>query len=591
MHLIIEGPGFKCDQNLHLALKERDKAVFYASIFNESVSIGPLTAGAQGTSYESFIGRIAPAKEDAADAPELLFWLGNLYHEFVNYLAKVSLRTVFNVCKHYHISDNELEGNTVKTPPMPGHKDGPLAHVGFLQNENAVALWELHNNIRMPPKTYIGDGFHLNHYKKSNRVLTKTSKPKYFSSVTYDLPPARPLPNGQLTEVNKALDMQGLADVLVYCYGYQVTPNGPRLIPPTGGGLSSPEAYLIVSNVDGIPEGTYHYDAEDHKLEFIGDVNLTMYASLLNVDQLPQCLLLGVASLSRIRAKYGDSAFKITNLDSGVAQTYLRKITTRLGLPLFDYIDWNGMGLMESAGIAYRENRFVLSHVFGLGQITPMVMHHDDMVNHFLAPKVKQAPSQWQENTFRRIYSAKQDLTEILLKRRAVREFADKPVKADDVCRLLSMSERLASQIKPIHEVQADLNYWVVLRYASDNHPAGLYRYDKVDASLSPVNLDQSIDFTRFVNQSSLTEAGALVLATANLDVILNQHQAFGYKTMWQHAGQILGDLWLNAVAEGYVGTIAGGALDDGLMTYANTDGYTNAVLALFCLGHPEEMA
>jgi hypothetical protein len=151
------------------------------------------------------------------------------------------------------------------------------------------------------------------------------------------------------------------------------------------------------------------------------------------------------------------------------------------------------------------------------------------------------------------------------------------------------MSTQLSRRLNAANELSIPLNYWIVNRYDSEDSKAGLYLFDQQKGCAKPVYLDSDIDFTRFANQTSLTDASILVLVTSDLDEVLNEHQAYGYKTMWQHAGQVFGDLWLNTCAEGYVGTIAGGALDDGLMAYGETDGYTNAVLGLLCFGYQKE--
>jgi hypothetical protein len=135
------------------------------------------------------------------------------------------------------------------------------------------------------------------------------------------------------------------------------------------------------------------------------------------------------------------------------------------------------------------------------------------------------------------------------------------------------------------------LNYWVLVRYATTDHPAGLYRYLPQSQSLQLMYGDADLDFSRFANQTSLTDASALILFSANLYEILNRDEDFGYRMMWQHAGQLAGDLWLRVCAENLVGTIAGGALDEALLTYGQTDGMTDAVLALFALGYAKEQA
>lgn len=586
--LLVEGPNFQQQQTLCQQLRERGIVVFYCALGSGSVCIGPLFDGKLSVSYQSVQERIRPDLQAGLQGAEQTFWLGAICHELTLYLAKVSQQTVFNVCKKYGLGQ-QVEGSSVKVCPMPGVADGALAHLPRLQHERAETLWDLHNSFRMPPKAYIGEAFHLQHYKASNRSLTATKKPRFYSSITYPLPAAQALPRHfAVQNQDKAMSLQQLADLLTYSYGYQQVDGQPRLIPPTGGGLSSPEAYVVIQQLEGIPDGRYHYDARNHTLEFLGDLNVDLFASMLQQPNLPQVLVFGVASLQRVRAKYGNSSFKITNLDAGVAQTYLRQIALRLGVAQQQYHDWFSVGLMDELSIPHRENRFVLTHVFGLGQTIQTARFSDDMIDHFIAMRPQRRALTWQEPTDRVPTLASFDLGEVIKRRRAVRDFASKAANVSDIEQLLADSWSLSAALEQQHGSRLPLNFWVLLRYDSPDHAAGLYRYEPSSASLQPVYLEKDIDFTRFANQTSLTDAGALILFTADLYDILNREEDYGYRQLWQHTGQLAGDLWLRSCAAGFVGTIAGGALDEALLTYAQTDGMTDAVLALFALGEPK---
>jgi putative peptide maturation dehydrogenase len=69
--------------------------------------------------------------------------------------------------------------------------------------------------------------------------------------------------------------LEQLDTVLLYvfgCHGYAHTAAGVDCIKrtsPSGGGLHPIEAYPIVSNVDGVDPGIYHYNVGDHSLELL----------------------------------------------------------------------------------------------------------------------------------------------------------------------------------------------------------------------------------------------------------------------------------------------------------------------------------
>lgn len=63
------------------------------------------------------------------------------------------------------------------------------------------------------------------------------------------------------------------------CHGHNRGPGGIvriRRTSPSGGGFHPTEVYPIVSGVDGIPPGVYHYNVRDHSLGLLRDLDCTV---------------------------------------------------------------------------------------------------------------------------------------------------------------------------------------------------------------------------------------------------------------------------------------------------------------------------
>ena len=102
---------------------------------------------------------------------------------------------------------------------------------------------------------------------------------------------------------------------------------------PSAGGLYPLELYLIARNVDGLPQGGYHYNVPDHALERLpGPDDLT--AAMAEVSHY-EATLAGAAALfvvtgvfDRTTFKYGDRGYRFVLLDAGhMAQNMLLTAT------------------------------------------------------------------------------------------------------------------------------------------------------------------------------------------------------------------------------------------------------------------------
>ena len=93
----------------------------------------------------------------------------------------------------------------------------------------------------------------------------------------------------------------------------------------SSGNLQPTDAYIISQDIQGIPSGIHHYNVQNHNLEFIANAN----------KQLPipkDSFLIALSSIVWREAwKYGERAFRYTQLDCGHAQRALEISAYMLG--------------------------------------------------------------------------------------------------------------------------------------------------------------------------------------------------------------------------------------------------------------------
>ena len=133
----------------------------------------------------------------------------------------------------------------------------------------------------------------------------------------------------------KPLTMEQLSLLLSSAYGI-TEPSGPLRASPSAGTLYLVEIYPVVSRVDGLPSGVYHYRPKDHSLDMIKEGGFSF--SLLNYtggqDMVLQAgvVLVLAGIFQRTRWKYHDRAYRYVLLDVGHLGENLYLAATSLGL-------------------------------------------------------------------------------------------------------------------------------------------------------------------------------------------------------------------------------------------------------------------
>jgi len=106
---------------------------------------------------------------------------------------------------------------------------------------------------------------------------------------------------------------------------------------PSAGGLHATEAYIVASNIEGLPRGIYHYRSHQHVLSLISsDWNPAQLGSLLAGQAFAEDLPLGVFMTSRFEKlweKYRHSRnYRLALLDVGHLSQTFHLCATAMGL-------------------------------------------------------------------------------------------------------------------------------------------------------------------------------------------------------------------------------------------------------------------
>lgn len=140
----------------------------------------------------------------------------------------------------------------------------------------------------------------------------------------------------------EAISAEQLATLLHFAGGVSgATPGyGYRQLPlrtfPSSGGLQSPEIYLSIQSVAGIPPGLYHYHILDHALELMRPGAHGPLLAALAFQQAfvatAAVVFLVTGCFERLRWKYGQRAYKYMCMDAGYLGQNLGLVAEAQGL-------------------------------------------------------------------------------------------------------------------------------------------------------------------------------------------------------------------------------------------------------------------
>jgi putative peptide maturation dehydrogenase len=163
----------------------------------------------------------------------------------------------------------------------------------------------------------------------------------------------------------QSMSLDDLDTILRYvfgCHGYAAAPGVVciKRTSPSGGGLHPVTAYAVISNVEGVATGIYHYNAGDHSLALLEPVSREQARELTMTGTCGQrhfagahvCLFL-VARFYRSHWKYRQHprAYAAVLMDAAHLSQTLYLVAAELGLGAFITIVMNGRDIEERLGL------------------------------------------------------------------------------------------------------------------------------------------------------------------------------------------------------------------------------------------------
>lgn len=197
-----------------------------------------------------------------------------------------------------------------------------------------------HDETSLTWRDAIGDIFrsrpkkpHLyKEYKETKRV--KLPDPNYQGKTVEDAIRGR---RSVRNYSGRAMSLKQLSQLLFAAQGITGRIYGqPLRTSPSAGALYPIELYAVVMNVQGLPQGIYHYGVQEHELQLVkeGDFRNEMSEAGLQQDMLGQADVTFVLSavFDRTGHKYGERGYRYAYMEAGHISQNIALEAVSLGL-------------------------------------------------------------------------------------------------------------------------------------------------------------------------------------------------------------------------------------------------------------------
>ena len=317
--------------------------------------------------------RNEPGKQECVNGPAAYLhgraWADMLATEVIYILSRIAPMATRNNVSRYNLSTWNAKSLRVHRQPdcvlCRGYK-AQTNSIGKSTTSSATVL-AYEDAVAFPSRHLLDPKAHQVHYRASNVELANQGK-RYPSAERIPLPPGPELPppagdslahimNRPNGDPPQRLTLPRLASLLLLTAGIDRrdghTKSKVRRWAPTGGNLGSVELYIAVRDVEGLPPAIYFYQAHEHLLarltHIMGDDEIDRFIQHAAPSKPSTgALLLFAAAHHRVAQKYGAFAYRLTQLDAGVAQAQTQVVANALGLSAGIAKSWSDDAIMSA---------------------------------------------------------------------------------------------------------------------------------------------------------------------------------------------------------------------------------------------------
>jgi len=578
----------------------------HANVGQEEIEIGPLFVPKQSGCYDCFRHiRPVTTHKTRADGD---FWIGVLALNAFHLISRVGQFELYNVCRIHNNDDIGNFYSQTRVARLPGCKTCGLEHTKLTQDSPLIKPWLLHNAaVVVSSYEFRNPKEHQSHYAAANLNISSEEPKPIIGAEIIELPNALDfdaLPSWkQSGNEAKNIDINELAVLLRFSVGYQPIGKGLRRVAPSGGGLASSELYIIVRDIEGLDNGFYHYFGYSHVLERLGHIPDQLLTGALGItkSELPQVAIVGITNMNKIRQKYDRFSFRLGSADAGVTQGYLIEMMKTISAKYIEYPNARSKVVAEAINLSVAGNAMYVAFVMGVGLAQDSVrerevdLHHSFYVDNLIdeidmlgshtpmySGVIKTAPDPLTDVEVA-------PLKDLLLKRRSLRDFSDKPVPLDILTGMVSVALN-NNPLRVAHGgLDVDVQLWIAVNIGTEQYQPGIYQFN--DGQLELRKQGCTVEqLEPMILQRSLAHAPVVFFLTGNVEDALIKYNARGYHDLIRRAGATMSSLFLIGQGYGVSGCVYGGIYEETWSDVLPIDRYTNCPLLAGSLGYsPDE--
>ena len=445
--------------------------------------------------------------------------------------------------------------------------------------------------------------------------------------------PRKPGPTATLTVDN-------LTAMLAMTAGFrEFTETKVRRWAATAGNLGSVELFVAVRSVDGLKQGIYLYQPEEHTLALFrkrGEPEIDEFICRVlarDEDDLPDALVIFCGAFHRLARKYGSFAYRLVNLDAGSALSQLHLVARSFNIWSRTAVRWADTLIEDRLNLnRFEEQTTVVLELSTRKLKTPGIFS-------FLKPSRKRPfdPRSWKtaqevqslnvrqlaQIVFEESRMKETDLRlgrcavthnpwirdrsrsstvrlpkpgfrglsvgSVLAKRRSVREYSQQEIPPAYVGTALRCAHDADAIDWPDEHSNVPLTY-VVLAKGIVGIAPGVYEYEPRAHSLifscPPLPDAQTVEL---LVQPEYAYAPIIVWIAGDLAAACARHGALGHRQLLLRAGASGHRLWMATIALGLAGSIFAGLIPGAARRLLGMDGYERASLFAFAAGYSKD--
>lgn len=426
-----------------------------------------------------------------------------------------------------------------------------------------------------------------------------------------------------------------LSRLLYYTNGITDTLRYPGLTyylraAPSAGALYPTVIYLVVSNVEGLKKGIYHYSVKDHAIRLLKEGDFAERIASLSSNPLSVRKASAVFVMStifyRTKWKYRERGYRYVLLDTGHVGGNLALISSALGLGSYSigtFVDDKINQILEIDGL-----KEAVIYINAVGRVASLkeksdfkkaplieketikklpkkakiseLLHESGKLNYLRETdgKTYETIGNYYKNypEAKRFYLTKEfskqglSLDDAIRKRRSARDYSNKPISQLKLSRLLyysygytndDPSRRTTWSIEGLYPIEI----YVVVNNV-EGVARGIYHYNVLEHALELLKTgDYRFQIANAcLGQKLVGNANIAIIKTALFDQV-EQYGDRGYRYLHLDAGAIGENIYLEAASMGLGVCGIGAFFDDQINEMLGIDGVKETVIYVTSVG------